>query len=61
MIINEEKSLSLSELDQFEMTLQPDVSKKIVLSLYIEGWDTDSVNYTMFSRFLTGVSFKLAG
>jgi hypothetical protein len=60
MLINEEKTLSLEELNQFTLTLQADVSKKIVLSLYIEGWDQDSVNYTMFSRFVTGISFKLA-
>ncbi len=59
--IAEEHSLSLDQLEDFTFTLQADVSKKIVLSLYIEGWDRDSVNYTMFSRFLTGVSFKLAG
>ena len=61
MEIVEEHSLSLDQLEDFTFTLQADVSKKIVLSLYIEGWDRDSVNYTMFSRFLTGVSFKLAG
>ena len=61
MNIVEEHSLSLEELNQFTFTLQADLSKKIVLSLYIEGWDQDSVNYTMFSRFVTGISFKLAG
>ena len=60
MDIVEEQSLSLNELDNFTFELQPDLSKKIVLSLYIEGWDRDSVNYTMFSRFVTGISFKLA-
>lgn len=60
MEIVKEHSLSLDQLDDFTFTLQADVSKRIVLSLYIEGWDQDSVNYTMFSRFLTGISFKLA-
>lgn len=60
MEIVEEHSLSLEELSQFTFTLQADVSKKIVLSQYIEGWDTDSVNYTMFSRFVTSICFKLA-
>lgn len=55
-----EESLSLDELDEFSFDLKADVSKKIVLSLYIEGWDLDSVNYNMNSCFLTNITFKLA-
>ena len=60
MKILEEQSYSLEDAHKFSFPLQADVSKKIVLSLSIEGWDKDSVNYTMFSRFLTSISFKLA-
>lgn len=60
MIIKEEQSLSLSELNQFKFFVSDTESTHIVLSLYIEGWDTDSVNYTMFSRFVTAICFKLA-
>lgn len=59
MNIVEEHSLSLEELNQFTFTLQADLSKKIVLSLYIEGWDKDSVDYTMYSHFITSLGFKL--
>ena len=60
MSIKEEQSLSFDQFDQFSFTLQENVSKKIILCLYIEGWDTDSVNYTMYSSFLTSICFKLA-
>ena len=58
--IKEEKSLSLDEVDQFSFELQENVSKKIILSVYIEGWDKDSVNYTMYSSFTTDICFKLS-
>lgn len=60
MSIKEEQSLSFDQFDQFSFTLQENISKKIILCLYIEGWDTDSVNYTMYSSFLTSICFKLA-
>ena len=59
MNIKEEQSLSLEDVNQFTFTLQAGVSKKIVLSQYIEGWDLDSDNYTMFSRFVSSICFKV--
>ena len=59
MSIKEEKALSLAEAKEFSFSLQAEISKKIVLSLYIEGWDRDSVNYTMFSCFVTSLGFKI--
>ena len=60
MSIKEERSLSFDQFDQFSFTLQENISKKIILCLYIEGWDTDNVNYTMYSSFSTSICFKLA-
>ena len=33
--------------------------RKIVLSIYIEGWDLDSVNHTMGASFISNLSFKI--
>ena len=33
--------------------------RKIVISFYLEGWDTDCINYTMGSAFDIDLSFKL--
>lgn len=60
MSIKEEEALSRDHFEDFSFTLQENVSKKIVLSIYIEGWDRDNVNYTMYSSFLTSICFKLA-
>ncbi len=34
--------------------------RKIVLSIYLEGWDTDCINDTMGATFLSTLSFKIA-
>jgi hypothetical protein len=34
--------------------------RKIVLSIYLEGWDTDCINNTMGANFLSILSFKIA-
>jgi hypothetical protein len=34
--------------------------RKIVLDIYMEGWDKDCVNLTMGSEFKTNISFKIA-
>lgn len=36
------------------------VVKKIVLSIYLEGWDTDCINNTMGASFLSTLCFKIA-
>ena len=33
--------------------------KEVVVSIYIEGWDLDSVNYTMGAAFISNLSFKI--
>ena len=35
--------------------------REIVLSIYLEGWDLDCINYTMVASFNTKLSFKLLG
>ena len=63
--IAEEDSLSLEKLKTDDTSLLiPLVSgepTKIVLSIYLEGWDIDCINATMGASFNTKLSFKLKG
>ena len=43
----------------FHFTLNAYEPKKIVVSVYIEGWDLDSVNYTMGATFDASLSLKI--
>ena len=58
-----EERLTLEELQQdesiFYFPVYEYTPKKIVLSIYIEGWDLDSINSTMGANFLAGLSFKI--
>ena len=36
-----------------------DTPKEVVVSIYIEGWDLDSVNYTMGASFMSDLTFKV--
>lgn len=36
-----------------------DTPKEVVISIYIEGWDLDSVNYTMGASFRSNLTFKV--
>ena len=59
-----EKSISLEELKTNPDKLRIPVNRgfgntrKIVVSIYIEGWDKRSVNSTMGASFLSNISFK---
>ena len=63
--IAKEDSLSLEKLKTDDTSLLiPLVSgepTKIVLSIYLEGWDLDCINATMGASFNTKLSFKLKG
>ena len=63
--IAKEESLSLEKLKTDDTSLLiPLVSgepTKIVLSIYLEGWDLDCINATMGASFNTKLSFKLKG
>ena len=50
--IEEEKSISLQDVNNdIRIPLKAGVSKKIYLSLYLEGWDLDNTNFAMYSYF----------
>ena len=60
------KSEGAINIDDFKNTIKPfhfyvdmDVPRAIIVSIYIEGWDLDSVNYTMGAAFKANLSFKI--
>ena len=61
---SKEQSIGFDELEQNPMRMYFPVyrhtPRKIVLSIYIEGWDTDCVNANMGASFLSNLSFKIA-
>ena len=61
--IAKEDSHELSEFsgntNPFVIPVYRDTPKEIVLSIYIEGWDLDSVNYTMGATFISNIAFKI--
>ena len=61
--IKEEPSMALSEFDTyvkpFHFPVYRNKPKEVVLSLYIEGWDLDSINYTMGATFLSNFTFMI--
>ena len=63
LVVAKEKAVSLEEIDQdpekFYFPVKAYEPRKLTLSIYIEGWDLDSVNYTMGASFLSNVSFKI--
>ena len=58
--IAKENSLSLEEAKNVTFDVASGVSKRIVLSIYLEGWDLDNTNLNMYSHFACGISFKIA-
>lgn len=56
----QEKSLSLEEAGNIRLSLGSNISKRIVLSFYLEGWDKDNTNLAMYSRFFVNLAFRLA-
>ncbi len=58
--LKQENSLSLDESSDILMSLRSGVSKRIVLSFYLEGWDKDNTNLAMYSHFYVNFAFKLA-
>ena len=58
--IVEEKSISLQDAkSEIKIPLKAGVSKKIYLSLYLEGWDLDNTNFAMYSYFNMNLSFMM--
>lgn len=58
-----ENSLSLNDLKGVDSKLRIPVKanepKKIVLSVYLEGWDKDCINSTMGASFINELTFKI--
>ena len=62
--IAKEERLSLDDFKEgekptFYFPVYMGVPKRIVLSIYIEGWDLDSVNYTMGASFIADIAFRI--
>lgn len=43
----------------YHIPVYRDEPQEIVVSIYIEGWDLDSVNYTMGAKFISNVAFMI--
>ena len=43
----------------FHFPVKMDEPKEVIISIYIEGWDLDSVNYTMGAAFKSNLTFKI--
>ena len=58
-----EDALTLEELNNNDPVLtipcHKNEPREIVVSIWLEGWDEDCINYTMGASFLTTLSFKL--
>ena len=61
--IAKENSLSMSDVDGDNSKLVIPVDRntptRIVLSIYLEGWDLDCINATMGASFLSQIQFKI--
>lgn len=63
LVIKKEESHTLDEFSDntkpFYFPVYKDKPQEIVLSIYIEGWDLDSVNYTMGATFDSSLTFNI--
>lgn len=61
--LKEEVSYALNEFDSnvkpYHFPVYTDKPKEVVVSIYIEGWDLESVNYTMGASFLSNLTFMV--
>ena len=57
---HKENSLAKNDIeDTIEIALEPQEPKKIVVSLYLEGWDRDNTDYSAYGSFNASMSFKI--
>ena len=65
LVIEKENSISLDDLREDDHRIKipcyQNTPSKIVLSIYMEGWDLDCINATMGADFDVELSFKLIG
>ena len=66
LTIKSENSVSLDDLESTNINVNPVVielqryvPKKLILSIYLEGWDLDCINTTMGGNFLAQIQFKI--
>ena len=62
--IKKEQAFDLKDFKQdapvpYHFPVYRDEPQEIVVSIYIEGWDLDSVNYTMGAKFISNVAFMI--
>ena len=61
--IKEEEAINVRDFGNedkpFYFPVYRDRPKEVVVSIYIEGWDLESVNYTMGASFVSDLSFKI--
>ena len=61
--IKKEESIEVSEFNKkdkpFRIPVYRDVPREITLSIYIEGWDLESINHNMGSTFISNISFMV--
>ncbi len=59
-MLKKEDSYSTQELDNVDMiSLVNHVPHRIVLSIYIEGWDRDNISVASYGSFFASIKFKL--
>ena len=62
--IKQEESLTLDDLkgvnSKIKIPCKRGEPRKIVLSIYLEGWDRDNINNTMGAHFISDIAFKIA-
>lgn len=59
LVVQQEQSIALKDAEEIKINLSSYVPKRIVLSLYLEGWDKDNTNLNMYSHFAMDLAFKL--
>ena len=61
LALEPEKSVALEDVEEeILIPLKADVSKRIVLSFYQEGWDLENTDFVRYSHFFVNVIFKIA-
>ena len=61
--IKKEEAIDLKDFEKvvkpFSFLVNRETPKEVVVSIYIEGWDLDSINYTMGATFVSSLSFTI--
>lgn len=61
LVLEEENSVALEKAEEeILIPLKAEVSKRIVLSFYQEGWDLENTDFVRYSHFFVNVIFKIA-